>query len=249
MLLRFLVPGLLLGAIAWRRGSLAPPRRDVPALVALGVAFAAYILLLVQGEKTVDAGTASMLAETSPILTAVLAALVLRERATRFLVVGLAVGFAGAALIAIGESGGIALDAGALLILGAATAQALLFIIQKPLLQRQSALDVVTQSTLVGALLLVPFGPSLVDALQTAPASATLAVLFVSLTTGAISYVLLAYALARTTSAGATSAVLYLVPPLAILMGWAVLGETPAPLAVVGGLLALLGVALAQRGA
>ena len=40
----------------------------------LGLLFVAYIGLLVAGEATVDAGTASMLAETSPLLTAALAA-------------------------------------------------------------------------------------------------------------------------------------------------------------------------------
>ena len=39
----------------------------------------------------------------------------------------------------------------------------------------------------------------------------------------------------------------YLVPPLAILMGWIFLDETPPGMAYVGGLLALVGVAVARR--
>ena len=39
----------------------------------------------------------------------------------------------------------------------------------------------------------------------------------------------------------------YLIPVVAILLGWAVLGETPPELAVVGGLLCLAGVAIARR--
>jgi drug/metabolite transporter (DMT)-like permease len=37
------------------------------------------------------------------------------------------------------------------------------------------------------------------------------------------------------------------VPPIAILLGWALLGETPPMLAVVGGALCLAGVIVAQR--
>lgn len=247
VLLRFLIPAILLGTVTAARRTLVPPRRDIGALVLLGLAFAAYLLLLVEGEKTVDAGTASMLAEASPILTALLAAVVLSEPMTRWLVVGLLVGFAGAALIAVGEGGGLRADRGALLILGAATAQAVLLVVQKPLLARQSALAVVTQASVVGAVLLSPFAGSLADALRTAPASATFAVIFLSVTTGAISYVLLAFAVAHTSSTGATSAALYLVPPLAIALGWGLLGETPAFLSVVGGALAVAGVVIAQR--
>jgi drug/metabolite transporter (DMT)-like permease len=39
----------------------------------------------------------------------------------------------------------------------------------------------------------------------------------------------------------------YLVPPIAILLGWAVLGETPPVLALAGGALCLGGVVLARR--
>jgi len=37
------------------------------------------------------------------------------------------------------------------------------------------------------------------------------------------------------------------VPPIAILLGWIFLGEVPALLAVVGGVVSLVGVAIARR--
>jgi drug/metabolite transporter (DMT)-like permease len=40
----------------------------------------------------------------------------------------------------------------------------------------------------------------------------------------------------------------YLVPPLAVLLGWAILGEVPPALAFPGGALCLIGVAVARRG-
>ena len=43
---------------------------------------------------------------------------------------------------------------------------------------------------------------------------------------------------------GATT---YLVPPLAVLMGWMVLGEVPPALALLGGALCLVGVAVSRR--
>jgi drug/metabolite transporter (DMT)-like permease len=39
----------------------------------------------------------------------------------------------------------------------------------------------------------------------------------------------------------------YLVPPLTVVMAWVLLGEVPPPVAYVGGLLCLVGVAVARR--
>jgi drug/metabolite transporter (DMT)-like permease len=216
-------------------------------VILLGLLFLTYIGLLVVGEATVDAGTASMLAETSPLITAALAVALLGERVGPWLAAGLAAGFAGAALIAVGESGGLDLAAGAVAILGAAFAQALLIVVQRPLLERQSATSVVAQASIVGAVVTLPFAGRLIDSIGAEPASATLAIVFLAVTTGAISYVTLAYALARSTSTSQVSAVLYLVPPLAVVLSAVVLSEPPSALAVVGGVLALGGVALSQR--
>jgi drug/metabolite transporter (DMT)-like permease len=63
----------------------------------------------------------------------------------------------------------------------------------------------------------------------------------------AVGFSFWAYALART-SAGRMGATTYLVPPIAILMGWLVLGDVPPGLALGGGVLCLAGVAI-TRGA
>lgn len=62
----------------------------------------------------------------------------------------------------------------------------------------------------------------------------------------AVAFTTWAYALSRTT-AGRMGATTYLVPPLAVLMGWAILEETPPTLALLGGALCLIGVAVSRR--
>jgi drug/metabolite transporter (DMT)-like permease len=62
----------------------------------------------------------------------------------------------------------------------------------------------------------------------------------------AVAFTTWAYALSRTT-AGRMGATTYLVPPLAVLMGWMVLGEIPPALALLGGALCLVGVAVSRR--
>jgi len=62
----------------------------------------------------------------------------------------------------------------------------------------------------------------------------------------AIGFIAWGYALSRTT-AGRMGSTTYLVTPIAILLGWLLLGETPPGLALAGGALCLAGVAVARR--
>ena len=48
-------------------------------------------------------------------------------------------------------------------------------------------------------------------------------------------------------SASSLGVTTYLVPPITIVMGWLFLSETPPGMAYVGGVLALVGVAVARR--
>ena len=62
----------------------------------------------------------------------------------------------------------------------------------------------------------------------------------------ALGFLTWGYALARTT-AGRMGSMTYLVPPIAILLGWLLLDEAPPALALAGGALCLAGVVFAQR--
>ena len=102
---RLLVGCVALSALMVARRLPLPPRRELPAIVACGVLwFGIYNIALNQGERLIDAGTAAMVVNVAPIMIALLAALVLRERLSRWLLGGLAVAFAGAAVIGVASS-------------------------------------------------------------------------------------------------------------------------------------------------
>ena len=63
--------------------------------------FGIYNVALNAGERRVDAGTAAMLIQVSPVLIAFLAAAFLHERFTLYLGLGLALAFAGVGLISL----------------------------------------------------------------------------------------------------------------------------------------------------
>ena len=95
---RLLVGSFALGALLLRQERARLDRGQVARLVAIGVLwFGVYNVALNAGERRLDAGTASLLVQVSPVLVAVLAAVFLGERAGRWLVIGLVLAFAGVA--------------------------------------------------------------------------------------------------------------------------------------------------------
>jgi drug/metabolite transporter (DMT)-like permease len=222
-------------------------RGDLPAIALCGALwFGLYNVVLNAAERLVDAGTAAMLVGVGPVLIAVFAGVLLGGGFPRSLFTGCAVAFAGVAVIGLSISGrGLYAGLGAALCLVAALAYAGGVVTQKPLLRRVSALQVTWLACGVGAIACLPFAPALLRELGEADASSLSWALYRGLFPTAIAFTTWAYALARTT-AGRMGSTTYLVPPLAVLMGWLIFGEVPPALALVGGGLCLAGVAVAS---
>ena len=208
--------------------------------------FGVYNLALNAGERHVDAGTAAMLIQVSPVLIAVLATVFLGERFTGWLALGLLLAFAGIVLIALSQPDGHNDLLGVALCLLAALVYSISLVVQKPLVSRLSALHVTWLACTIGALVCLPFAGQLVDDTSHASASDIWWVIYLGLFPTAIAFTTYAFAL-RHMTASSLGITTYLVPPLTILMGWLFLGEVPPTMAYVGGALALIGVAVARR--
>ena len=245
---RLAVGSALLGVVVLRQGGRLPGRRELPLLLVCGVLwFGLYNLALNEAERRVDAGTAAMLVNVGPILIAILAGFLLREGFPRTLIIGCAIAFAGAIVIGLATSErGVAASWGAALCVAAAALYAGGVVAQKPLLSRISALHVTWAACTIGLVVCLPFAPSLFEELGRAEGSSVGWMVYLGVFPTAVGFMTWAYALSKTT-AGRMGATTYLVPPLAILLGWALLGETPEPLALVGGALCLAGVVLTRR--
>lgn len=252
-LLRFLVASLTLLVCAPRFGLRMPDRSDWPGLACMGFCgFTAYNLLLNRGEQTVTAGSAAFLVNTSPIWTALLAPFFLKEKLAARQWLGIAIAFCGAALIAFGEHAssfaalrtqlGEVLSPDALLILLAASCTSVYIIVQKRFLGKYRPFELACYGIWSATVLLIFFLPGLFQSVRSASIPATLAVAFMGVFPGALAYAVWAFVLQRMAATSASS-LLYLIPPIALLLAWLWLHEVPSTPALLGGGIALSGVA------
>ena len=245
---RLLVASLVLGAMVLaRRSWVAPTAREWTLIVVCGLAwFAVYNVALNAGEQRVDAGTAAMVINIGPILIAIAAGVLLGEGFPRWLVVGAAVAFAGTLLIGTATASGDGTDLlGVLLCLVAAVTYAIGVLCQKVVLRRLPALQVTWLACTIGALACLPFASPLADQAARASTGTLAALAYLGVVPTALAFSTWAYALARM-DAGRLGVATYLVSPVAVGLGAVLLGELPAPLALLGGAVCLVGVALSR---
>ncbi len=252
---RLLVGTVLLALLLIRRTWVRPNAREWLLILVFGIAwFGAYNVTLNIAEHTLDAGTTAMIVGIGPILIALGSGVFLGEGVPRWLTIGAGVAFGGVVLIGFG-TGAAGLAAGSadagngvgmLWALAAAVTYAIGVLSQKRVMRRIPATQVTWLGCAIGAVTCLPFAGSLVTQLQAAPPSAILGVLYLGAIPTSLAFTTWGYALSKLPAAqlGVTT---YVVPAIVVLLGWAAFGEVPTLLAIIGGVVCLLGVALSRR--
>lgn len=243
-LLRLLIAAIFLFLFAIVKKIPLPKKQDLLAIFLLGfLGFALYHTALSIGEQTIEAGAASLLVSTTPIFSAIFAALFFQERIGRRGWFGMCFALFGVSLLVLRGVDELALSYGALIILIGAFGESLYFVFQQRYLQTYGFLPLTIYTIIAGTIPMLFFLPGLSQAFFTAPTSVNLTVFYLGLFPSIIPYFCLAYAIARTGASEATS-VLFLTPVFTIFIAWLWLQELPTMIQFLGGFIVLVGVGL-----
>jgi drug/metabolite transporter (DMT)-like permease len=222
-------------------------RRDIPRLVVVALAnVAGYHLSLNYAETTLSAGLSALLIAFGPIFIVVMSYLLLREKAGRRVLLGLALAFAGTAVLSVGtiSSNDLASIGGIFEALFTALCYALFAVLGKPLVHKYGSAPTTILAGLVGTAIMTPL---LSENFFSQAASLTvggwLGVLYLGLLSTVFGY-LMFYTLVSRGAVSRLSIQLYLIPVVSIVGGALLLAEQVTVTVVIGGGMMLLAVAI-----
>jgi len=207
-------------------------------------------LLFIGGLAGSSVAHTGLIVALGPVMVLVLACLMHLEALTVLKVVGMIVSFAGVGFLTLGKAGqanGATLK-GDLILLGGTAVFAYYTVLVKEVAEQYDALTLNMLIFVLGAVLMAPF--TLRDMLRThwsiLPSVAWWGLAFMVLFGSVTAYLIFAFALTELTAAR-VAAFSYLQPVIATALGIWMLGESLTRGVVVGGVLILFGVYLAER--
>jgi drug/metabolite transporter (DMT)-like permease len=247
---RFLLAGILiLGISAVRGDGWQMTWRDAAVFAILGVANnALYLGLGYTGLKTVSAGLGGLIVSANPVFTAMLAALLLGEPLTWRKAAGLLLGIVGVGFI-VWHRMSVGTDSfhGILFTLASLASIVLGTILFKVLAPKGSLWIGNGVQSLAGGLAVLPFALIFSNLSDIVPNVQLLSAFAFLVLGGSILGYLLWFHLLKVCGATAASAYHFLMPPLAMLFAWIVLGEHVEGRDLLGIIPVALGIYLVTR--
>lgn len=187
--LRYLTASVALALYAFLSGMPMPRSRDIPLITLCGfLGFTIYNVALNSGQLTVSSGTASFIISSEVAAIAILSRIFFKERIGKVGWIGIALCIAGIAAIFLHGDEGLQLSSGAALIFASMLALSLYSVLQKPLLERYSAIEFTTYAIWTGTACLFFLVPQSVLSVAGAPLYPTLAITYLGFFPGIVAY-------------------------------------------------------------
>jgi drug/metabolite transporter (DMT)-like permease len=230
-----------------RARAISIPREEFPRIATLSVIWIAVPMTLFPiAQQWIDSGPAGMLNGSTPIFTAVVASVLLKQLPGHRQAIGLVVGFIGIVAIAVPSAGGGSAAAiGVILVLVATVGYAFATNIVAPISQRYGSVAIIARVQWLAVPLVLPYG--LYGLTQSSYAtSSLLAMLAVGVLGTGLAFVLMGDLIS---SVGPTRStfITYVIPVVALILGAVFRNEEILPLAVAGVVLVIVGAFLASR--
>ncbi|MCQ1499163.1 DMT family transporter [Staphylococcus aureus] len=224
-----------------------PELRDIPVIFILGFCgFVIYHTALDFGETLISAGISGILVSTTPIFSSALAYIFLKEHFSKWNWLSSLVAFIGISIISISKDDYTTINVlGVFIILLASFSESLYFTFQKKYIEKYGFIAFTLYTIMASSPFMLIFIPEIINDIHGATFTSIVSVLYLAIFPTIIPYVLLAYIVKSVGVSDATMS-LYLTPIVSLLLSYLLLDELPTTLAIIGGLITLLGVSLSN---
>ncbi|HCX0876256.1 TPA: DMT family transporter [Staphylococcus aureus] len=224
-----------------------PELRDIPVIFILGFCgFMIYHTALNFGETLISAGISGILVSTTPIFSSALAYIFLKEHFSKWNWLSSLVAFIGISIISISKDDYTTINVlGVFIILLASFSESLYFTFQKKYIEKYGFIAFTLYTIMASSPFMLIFIPEIINDIHGATFTSIVSVLYLAIFPTIIPYVLLAYIVKSVGVSDATMS-LYLTPIVSLLLSYLLLDELPTTLAIIGGLITLLGVSLSN---
>ena len=225
-----------------------PNKKDMKWFLLSGLSgFSLYIITFNKGCETVSASTSSIIIATTPVMTALLARIIYKEKIKYFQYLAIAVEFLGVIVLTM-ANGVFSLNIGIIWLLVAAFLLSLYNILQRKLTKKYTALRTTIYSIFVGELFLFAFLASTINEIKNVPITQFFYITFLGIFSSAIAYISWAKAISKSQKTSSVSNYMFLTPFLTSIFGFFIINEIPDIQTIIGGILILTGIFLYNFG-
>ncbi|SGR64994.1 DMT family transporter [Staphylococcus aureus] len=224
-----------------------PELRDIPVIFILGFCgFVIYHTALNFGETLISAGISGILVSTTPIFSSALAYIFLKEHFSKWNWLSSLVAFIGISIISISKDDYTTINVlGVFIILLASFSESLYFTFQKKYIEKYGFIAFTLYTIMASSPFMLIFIPEIINDIHGATFTSIVSVLYLAIFPTIIPYVLLAY-IVKSVGVSDPTMSLYLTPIVSLLLSYLLLDELPTTLAIIGGIITLLGVSLSN---
>jgi drug/metabolite transporter (DMT)-like permease len=239
--LRYFFASLAIIVIALIKKMKLPQKADIKWFIASGACgFFIYMIVFNKGCETVTAATGSVIISTVPVITALLARLIYKEKLSVFQWTAIAVEFLGVVVLTL-MNNAFSLNHGIIWLLTAAVFLSIYNLLQRKLTKTYSGLQSSSFSILFGTLMLAIFLPATVKEVQSAPLAPIIYVAILGVFSSAIAYAAWAEAFKKAKKASSVSNYMFVTPFLTTILGFILTNEKPDAATYIGGGIILIG--------
>ena len=246
--LRYFVASCALIVVVVATKMKPPKKSDIKWFVIGGAAgFFLYMITFNKGCETVTASTSSVIIATVPIITALLASFVYKERLTHFQWFAIVISFVGVITLTL-LNGIFTINKGIIWLFLAAILLSFYNLLQRKLTRTYSALQTSAFSIFAGTIMLSIFSPISFEEVKQAPTIQLFYVVVMGVFSSAIAYLSWSQAFAKAKYTSSVSNYMFITPFLTTLLGLLIAKERPDFSTIVGGIIILIGLLIFNFG-